>query len=110
MAPGHTRLILVREMNVLEHVQRHFLIFRSLYQRRRKAWEGAARHTLPEYVCRRTYSYSRFREGSGRKQVCTFQPTTASENPCPNTFEPHEGRGSVMCDARFYVSRGEHPS
>jgi hypothetical protein len=69
MAPGHIRLILVREMNVLEHVQLRFLIFRSLY--RQKAVQ---------------------RLGSG---VCTF--------------EPQEGRGSVMCDARFYVPKGEHP-
>jgi hypothetical protein len=69
MAPGHIRLILLREMNVLEHVQLRFLIFRSLY--RQKAVQGL---------------------GSG---VCTF--------------EPQEGRSSVMCDARFYVSKGEHP-
>jgi hypothetical protein len=69
MAPGHIRLILVREMNVLEHVQLRFLIFRSLYRQK------AVR-----------------RLGSG---VCTF--------------ELQEGRGSVLCDARFYVSKGEHP-
>ena len=69
MAPGHIRLILVREMNVLEHVQLRFLIFRSLYRQRAVQ-----------------------RLGSG---VCTF--------------EPQGGRGSVMCDARFYVSKGEHP-
>jgi hypothetical protein len=83
MAPGHIRLILVREMNVLEHVQLRFLIFRSLYRQRAVQ-----------------------RLGSG---VCTFQPTSASGNPYPNTFERQEGRGSVMCDARFYVSKGEHP-
>lgn len=47
MAPGHTRLILVREMNVLEHVQRHFLIFRSLYQRSAVERLGRGRRVLP---------------------------------------------------------------
>ena len=69
MAPGHIRLILVREMNGLEHVQLRFLIFRALYRQRAVQ-----------------------RLGSG-----------------VSTFEPQEGRGSVMCDARFYVSKGEHP-
>src|SRR5829696_3461532 len=32
MAPGHSRRILVREMIVLEQVQRRFLIFWSRYQ------------------------------------------------------------------------------
>src|SRR5918994_6102347 len=44
MAPGDARLILVREMIVLEHVQRRFLVFRSRFQRSAVERLGRRRH------------------------------------------------------------------
>src|SRR5215213_2505718 len=43
MAPGRARRILVREMIVLENIQRHFLILRSRYQRSSVAELGRRR-------------------------------------------------------------------
>src|SRR5215208_2426955 len=49
MAPGHARLILLREMIVLEHVRRRFLVFRSRYQPSAVERLGRRRHrgTIP---------------------------------------------------------------
>jgi hypothetical protein len=71
MAPGHSRRILVREMFVLEYIQRHFLILRP--RCRGSAVEGLGRR---------------------RRQVAVPRRGTFAGSTCPNTFGSHEERAA----------------
>src|SRR5215216_7281980 len=99
MAPGHFRLILVREMIVFEHVQRRFLVFPSLY--RRSAVEGLGRRqrqvTIP--LQSRSAGGPTLPQGSQKDQFGNWLhlPTDDCQRiTLPGHARSTRGKGSVM--------------